>query len=337
MAGDLVFITGGTGHVGFAVLTDLLKAGYRVRASVRKAEQGDMLKAHAFVQPFAENFEAVVVPDICVEGAFDKVLSGVTYIEHIASPLPNPSEDPENDIVIPAIKGTTSMLDSAVKVPSVRRIVITSSAIAVVPGQAFVTGDEQNTYTPNSRLRPLPTAPWGSTLQAYQASKILALDAAEKFIVEQKPQFTIVNIMPGYVIGPNMLNTHPEQVPRGSNGGAMAPLIGQTENPRPAAISTLKDTARVHVGCLDENKVVGNRSFFVSSPKMANDDVKSIAEKHFPAAVKDGRLPLGGSTPSLTVTLDGSETTEIFGEMGTFEDAVKELIEQYLALKETAG
>ncbi|RDW69913.1 hypothetical protein BP5796_08310 [Coleophoma crateriformis] len=337
MAVDLVFITGATGHVGFAVLTDLLKAGYRVRASVRKAAQGDMLKGHAFVQPFAENFESVVVPDGTVEGAFDKILDGVTYIEHIASPPPQPSEDPENDVIIPAVKGTTSMLYSAAKVPSVRRIVITSSGVAVIPTHALVNGDEQNTYTPNSRVRPLPTAPWGPPFFVYQCSKILALDAIEKFIVEQKPKFTIVNIVPGFVIGPNMLDTRPEQMLLGSNRGAMAPLLGLTESPRPTVISTLKDVARVHVGCLDENKVVGNKSFFVPSPKMAHDDAKSIAEKHFPAAVKDGRLPLGGTTPSVYLSLDSSETTEIFGEMGTYEDAVKELIEQYLALKEKTG
>lgn len=82
-------LTGATGHVGFKVLVDLLKAGYSVRASVRRAEQGETLKTHKKVAPYASKFESVVVPDITIDGAFDSVLDGVVYIEHIASPLPN--------------------------------------------------------------------------------------------------------------------------------------------------------------------------------------------------------------------------------------------------------
>ena len=40
--------------------------------------------------PSLDRIEFVIVPDITVPGAFDNVLDGVKYIQHIASPLPKP-------------------------------------------------------------------------------------------------------------------------------------------------------------------------------------------------------------------------------------------------------
>lgn len=112
-----------------------------------------------------------------MEGAFDKVLDGVVYIEHIASPLPRPTEDVHRDIILPAIHGTTSILTSALKAASVKRVVITSSLVAIVPGDALANGDMTNVYGPNSRVSPLPTAPWGTDIWgAYRNAKVLALE-----------------------------------------------------------------------------------------------------------------------------------------------------------------
>lgn len=87
-------IIGATGHIGFRVLVDTLKAGYTVRASVRRDAQGATLKSHSEIQPYAASLETVVVPDITVDGAFDAVLDGVVYVLHIASPLPKGVSEP---------------------------------------------------------------------------------------------------------------------------------------------------------------------------------------------------------------------------------------------------
>jgi hypothetical protein len=49
--------------------------------------------------------------------------------------------DPENDIVRPAVQGSLSMLNSAAKVPSVRRIVITSSVAGLASDSVLANGD----------------------------------------------------------------------------------------------------------------------------------------------------------------------------------------------------
>jgi nucleoside-diphosphate-sugar epimerase len=73
--------------VGFRVLATALAAGYRVRATVRKQDQIDTIKATKSIKPHVSNLEIVVVPDILKDGAFDAALKDVTYIIHVASPL----------------------------------------------------------------------------------------------------------------------------------------------------------------------------------------------------------------------------------------------------------
>ncbi|KAK9324466.1 hypothetical protein V1517DRAFT_351301 [Lipomyces orientalis] len=339
MAGDLVFITGATGHVGFAVLVAALKSGYRVRASVRRQDQIENIRSHRSVEPFVANLDFVIVPDITAHGAFDGgALHDVAYIEHIASPLPKPTEDPENDIIIPAVQGTTSILNSALKVESVRRVVITSSAVAVVPDAALSYGDSKNVYTATSRVRPLPAAPWGDYSSTYRASKVLALDATDRFLAERKPHFSIVNIMPGYVVGANELVSDASSAGAGSNGVVMAVVMGQkSPHARPASVVHVHDVARIHVAALDEVSVPGSKSFLLDSGRMSFDEVIGIVTKHFPDAVKDGTLPLGGSMPAAYQRLDVTDTIETFGPFKSFEDQVTSVVGHYLTLASKAS
>lgn len=136
------------------------------------------------------------------------------------------TEDVEKDIVLPAIHGTTSILNSALKFPSIRRVVITSSVVAVTPQIALMNGDDKNTYTADSRISPLPTPPWGSVIAAYCSSKALALNATDKFMDEKKPHFSIVNIMPGLIVGRNELTTVAEDLLKSTNVFILGPVLG---------------------------------------------------------------------------------------------------------------
>ena len=80
-------ITGVSGHIGFRVLATALAAGYRVRATLRKQEQVETIKATKSVKPYVNNLEFAIVPDILKDGAFDATLKDVTYVIHLASPL----------------------------------------------------------------------------------------------------------------------------------------------------------------------------------------------------------------------------------------------------------
>ncbi|KAH7400168.1 hypothetical protein BKA64DRAFT_476332 [Cadophora sp. MPI-SDFR-AT-0126] len=338
MAGELIFITGATGFVGFAVLTKALQAGYKVRISVRKAAQIETLKSHVLIAPYVEKgvVEFAVVPDITVKGAFDEALKDVVGVLHIASPLPSATEDPENDIILPAINGTTSILTSALSHPSITRIVITSSVVALMDGAALMVGDSIKTYTPQIRRSPLPTAPWGNPAVAYFNSKALSLDATDAFLSTQSPHFTIVNIMPGFVIGRSELVTKSDDLLKSTNAVPLSIILGVKGDKKPAMITHIDDVARIHVAALDTAKVSGNRGFLLQSGdggKIVFDDALEVAKEKFGSAVDEGILPLGGTTGNAYQIVDSSETDEVFGELKSYKEAVESVLGQFVELK----
>lgn len=237
-------------------------------------------------------------------------------------------------MIIPAIHGTTSILNSALLTSSVRRIVITSSLVAVMPDSALTNGDATIIYTSSSRVHPLPTAPWGNFASVYRAAKQLALDATDRFIKEKNPGFTVVNVMPGYVIGRNELINDADSLISGSNALILSIVKGlKSPGARPGTVTDIRDVVQIQVGSLDETKVVGNRSFLLDIGHVVFDDANDIARRAFPEAVESGVLPLGGSIKPVWQSADVTETLKVFGPLKSYEDMVVSVVGQYVDLK----
>jgi nucleoside-diphosphate-sugar epimerase len=134
MPKSTVFITGATGFIGAQVTASALRAGYNVKLSVRRATQISSLR-RVFAE-YPENLDFVVVPDYTTAEAFGSALQGVDYVIHVASPLPNGDEE----LVTPAVKGTVSVLEAALKVVGIRKVVITASVASLVPLDKYVDG-----------------------------------------------------------------------------------------------------------------------------------------------------------------------------------------------------
>ncbi|PMD33772.1 NAD(P)-binding protein [Hyaloscypha variabilis F] len=339
MAGGLIFITGATGFLGFAILVDALKAGYRLRVSVRRHSSIQELSSHPKIAPYVlqNAVEFVIVPDITVEGAFDEVLKNVEGVLHVASPLPKESDDTERDIVVPAIHGTISILNSSLKHPSIKRVVITSSIAAILDADDFIHGSK-SLITPSSRRSPLPTAPYGPAADAYRAAKALALDATDRFIAEKKPHFSIVNLLPGYVFGRNELVKTADELNVGSNSIVIKLALGtHFPAPRPTLITYIGDVARIHVVALDETKVVGNQTYILEGgkegEKVVFEDVNEIVKREFEEAVNKGWLKGEGRLQGAWSLVDASETRKVFGELTGFEESVREVLQQWVELK----
>jgi nucleoside-diphosphate-sugar epimerase len=128
MSKSTIFITGASGFIGAQITAFALRAGYNVKLSVRREAQIDPLR-RAFSE-FADKLDFVVIPDYTKANAFDGALEGAEHVIHVASPLPGPNE---LDLLTPAVKGTTSILDSASRVPSIKKVVITASVASLVP------------------------------------------------------------------------------------------------------------------------------------------------------------------------------------------------------------
>ncbi|KAL7277940.1 hypothetical protein ACG7TL_007888 [Trametes sanguinea] len=129
-----ILVTGANGFLGLWQVRELLNRGYRVRGSVRSADKGERIKTLLHEkQPLVEDrFEYIVVPDITKDGAFDEAVTGVDSIIHGASPITLWANDPQ-ELIAPAVGGTTAVLKSALKHgTTVRRVVITGSVVTMM-------------------------------------------------------------------------------------------------------------------------------------------------------------------------------------------------------------
>ncbi|KAF3040848.1 hypothetical protein E8E11_006374 [Didymella keratinophila] len=156
MSQPLIFITGATGFIGAHVVTQALSAGYHVRLSVRKEAQ--ISNVRKVFSSHSANLDFVVVPDFTSTGAFEKALHG-------------------NDYVKSAVDGTTALLNTAKTVDTIKRVVIVSSFLALIPLDALVTGKFTAKEGQKIDIDPqmsFPTDPRTAGGLKYHASKILA-------------------------------------------------------------------------------------------------------------------------------------------------------------------
>ncbi|KAL1793839.1 hypothetical protein ACET3X_007260 [Alternaria dauci] len=321
MSKELVLITGVSGHVGFRVLVEALTRDFRVRAVVRKASQGSTILATSSVSPYASDVEIVVIEDLTKEGVFDDALKG--------------TDDFKRDIIDPAIGSTSSILRSAAKTPSVRRIVFTSSVAPLLSLEYIMSDDFTKVFTAYDTYPPPDlSSQFSVPLQAYAAAKSHALAVSEQFVATEKPHFDIMNIMPSVIIGKNELNTTREEILAGTNGIALGPLLGRkAEMPMIGVAVHLDDVARAHVDALNP-KISGNQRLLCTYGGLEGvqwDGAKDIAKRLYGKQVSEGLFPLTGSTPTRPIRLDASETEKVLGwKFKSFEEQVKSVADHYV-------
>lgn len=64
--------------------------------------------------------------DLLKQGDFDDVVKGADFVLHTASPFFLGTDDPQKDLIDPAVNGTTTVLNSAGKA-GIKRVILTSS------------------------------------------------------------------------------------------------------------------------------------------------------------------------------------------------------------------
>ena len=280
MSQPLIFITGATGFIGAHVVTQALSAGYHVRLSVRKEAQISNLRK--VFSSHSANLDFVVVPDFTSPGAFDIALHRVTYIFHLASPMPGTGDDFQNDYVKPAVDGTIALLTAAKSVDTIKRVVIVSSLLALIPLDALVTGKFTAKGNPPTYLHTpfittkhppegtkididpqmsFPADPRAAGGLKYHASKILAHRATLSWCNSSIPRYSIVTLHPSFVFGANLLQTSPEGL-----DGTNAMLWSSLTSPQPLipmSAVDVRDVAAAHIRALEVKAEDGEVEEFI--------------------------------------------------------------------------
>ncbi|KAH6845631.1 hypothetical protein B0I37DRAFT_356080 [Chaetomium sp. MPI-CAGE-AT-0009] len=347
VVGPLVLLTGANGQVGSSILKYLLQEGYRVRAAVRSHSKACDLYRRPTIQAtkLGPNLSFAVVPSITGDGAYDRAMEGVTYVIHCASPVATGAKvvyanDDGMFFIRPAVKGTLNVLKAAAKTPTVARVVVTSSLAALVPFQDLShRGSPRagaHAYTPLDRA-PLEPGPYRSDVEAYVASKVSALRAAEEWVATNAPRhFDVVHLHPGFVLGPNHAAGSLQRAQQGANMLVTSVLAGRSLGAHAAASVHVDDLARAHVRALDSAAVPGARGYVISQPA-AWEDIPSIAHARFPYLFRVNPGPVA-NVSTARLNLDDAATREAFPgvQFAPFEDQVESVIQQYLDLADEA-
>ncbi|KAK7341237.1 hypothetical protein VNO80_24163 [Phaseolus coccineus] len=190
----IVCVTGASGYIASWIVKFLLQRGYSVRATVR--DPGNPRKvSHLAKLDGAKERLHLFKADLLEEGSFDSVLEGCHAVFHTASPVRFVVNNPQAELIDPAVKGTLNVLKSCAKSPSVKRVVLTSSASAVALNGRPKTPEtvlDETWFSDPDVCRELEL--W------YSLSKTLAEDAAWKFVNENNIDMIVIN--PTMVAGP---------------------------------------------------------------------------------------------------------------------------------------
>jgi len=191
-----VLITGATGYVAGWLVKKLLEEGFTVHAAVRDPS-GKEKTGH--LDELAENAPGQIKyfqSDLLKTGSYAEAMEGCELVFHTASPFKNIVDDPQKELIEPAVKGTENVLEQAIKTESVKRVVVTSSCAAMYTDAI----DTQN--TPKGMLT---EDIWNTTAspgyQPYSYSKTLAEKKAWE-LNEKQNQWDLVTINPSLVMGP---------------------------------------------------------------------------------------------------------------------------------------
>lgn len=152
------------------------------------------------------------------------------------------------------------MLESSLKTPSVKKVVLTSSIAALI-GAKMRDLDETdwNPVTYESGLQSQ------NPMQAYSASKALAEKAAWEFMEKNKPTFTLTSLNPTFFLGPQVLDAKIS----GSNQLAWNAIANENTAPFTVGAIDVRDVAKAHVLALINKEVTDGKRYVVHSENVS--------------------------------------------------------------------
>jgi len=263
-----VLVTGGTGYIAGELIRQLLAKGWTVHTTVRNKVKSEETLRKRLGDPTKDQvkvFEAELMSD---DGWVEAVM-GCTHVAHVASPIAASTPKDENEMIVPAREGTLRALRFA-KDAGVQRFVQTSSMAAVAYGRS------EREYTVSEDDWTDITHP---DAYPYVKSKTIAERAARDWMDAEGDDMEFVSVNPSMVLGPvddPDFSPSVEAVRQLLAGDVpMTPDLG-------FAIVDTRDTAELHVKCLEEPGLAGER-FLAAGKFYKFIDVARMLKEGLPA------------------------------------------------------
>ena len=272
-----VLVTGATGFIASHTILALIEKGYEVRGTARSANKAARL--NAILSDYAGKAIEIelVSADLTSDDGWSEAMDGVTYLQHLASPIPNNLPKDANELIIPARDGALRALKAA-KAAGVKRAIMTSSMAAI----AYGWGDKRPDI--------LDETHWSNPDNikdntAYTRSKAIAEKAAWDYVNGEGAGLELATINPVAVLGPAM---------SGDVSASLELVTQAMQNKVPAypkltfGIVDVRDVARAHVEAMERPAAAGER-FLVGNEVLSFSEIGEVLREAFP----DRKLPKG--------------------------------------------
>ncbi|KAF7826004.1 vestitone reductase-like [Senna tora] len=172
-----VCVTGGTGFIGSWIIKNLLEDGYSVNATIRSNPEEKRDVSFLTNLPGAsQNLRIVMNADLSNPESFKEALEGCTGVFHVATPVDLENKEAEEVVTKRAIDGALGILKACLSVKSVKRVVYTSGAVAVMFNGKKLEEMDESLWSDVEYLRSAKPPSW-----SYAVSKTLTEKAVLEF------------------------------------------------------------------------------------------------------------------------------------------------------------
>jgi len=194
-----VLVTGGTGYMASWIIKMLLEEGMTVHATVRDPSNIEKFEHLKTLAESSTGQFKLFKADLLDAKSFDEPMRDCELVIHTASPFfVTGIKNPEKELIRPAREGTRNVLESTKRTPTVKRVVLTSSVVAMY-------GDIEDIASAPGGI--LTEKEWNMTSSAehqpYSYSKTIAEKEAWA-IAKEQDQWDLLTINPGWILGPSL-------------------------------------------------------------------------------------------------------------------------------------
>lgn len=191
-----IFVSGANGYVASWLVKKLLEEGLTVHAAVRNPDNDQKVGHLKDIAKQTPGKLHLFKADLLTPNSYAEAMEGCELVYHTASPFTTIVQNPQKELIEPAVKGTENVLTTASNTPSVKRVVDTSSCAAIY------TDAIDTVNAPNGILT---EEVWNKTAslthQPYSYSKTLAEQKAWE-IANAQTQWDLITINMSLVMGP---------------------------------------------------------------------------------------------------------------------------------------
>lgn len=272
-----VLVTGVSGYLGQQCAAELLRQGYDVRGTVRSLAKADLVRsALAKVTDRADDL-VFVEADLLNDLGWADAMADVDFVLHVASPFIMGEPDHPDELIKPAVEGTTRVLNAAMAA-GVQRTVLTSSTVAINSDRTSGTSGPGDWADPDN-------------VGTYAKSKILAERAAWDLTRAQTGpdvmELTVIN--PGGIMGPSLTGET-----TGASTAMIADMIGGKMPMVPdisISMADVRDVAKMHVAAMTNPQAPGRRFVVASEKPIKMIDVAAALKRAGYEKVSTRRAP----------------------------------------------